>query len=261
MRVSYEPAYFAAIQRVEDRHFWFAARNRAIQAALGRVRPRLPAAPRVLEVGCGTGNTLRALAGAFPDALLIGMDAYAEGLRLAAHRRCAQLVQGLLDVAPFRERFHVVALFDVLEHVEDDEGVLTRLRGLIEPGGWLALTVPAYRRLWSCVDEDSGHFRRYEPKALTQQLNRCGFHVCYQTPFMSLLYPLAILSRKIRGRSPGGHASGAAVLQDELRVRPGINGLLTVLLRQEGRFLSAWRRLPCGTSLIALARPAENACP
>jgi ubiquinone/menaquinone biosynthesis C-methylase UbiE len=58
---SYDPSYFSHLFEVEDHHFWFRARNRVITAAVARVKAHLAPGYRFLEVGCGTGNVLRAL--------------------------------------------------------------------------------------------------------------------------------------------------------------------------------------------------------
>jgi cyclopropane fatty-acyl-phospholipid synthase-like methyltransferase len=63
---SYDPHYFKPLSAIEDRHFWFRARNQVIAGLVGQLTARLPAGYRVLEVGCGTGNVLRALEEACP---------------------------------------------------------------------------------------------------------------------------------------------------------------------------------------------------
>src|SRR5690349_11902313 len=73
---SYDPDLFRTLFTVEDRHFWFRARNRLIRTLTRQVTARLPAGYRVLEVGCGTGNVLRYLEQASPRGTVIGMDLF-----------------------------------------------------------------------------------------------------------------------------------------------------------------------------------------
>ena len=75
---------------------------------------------------------------------------------VSAQQLTSQVVQGDINHPPFRPSFDLIALLDVLEHLEDDTGVLETLRALLKPGGALLLTVPARRSLWSYVDE-AGH--------------------------------------------------------------------------------------------------------
>jgi len=255
---AYNPDHFKAFVDIEDRHFWFRARNRTLSAVIGRLVAANAEGYRVLEVGCGDGNTLRMLEATCAGAALVGMDVYAEGLSYARRRTSARLVQGRTEQPPFNVRFHLVALFDVLEHLDDDRGALARLRDLVEPGGALVVTVPACGRLWSRFDEESLHRRRYEPADLARRLREADFEVEYVTLFMMALYPVARVGRRLgdrirsaRARSAG--TEGSAVM-DEIRIRPGINLLMRAALAPEPRLLG-WRwRLPFGTSVLAVAR-------
>ena len=57
----YDPAFFDTLIGAEDHHFWFRYRNDVIEAVLASLVSQLPDGYRVLEFGCGAGNTLRAL--------------------------------------------------------------------------------------------------------------------------------------------------------------------------------------------------------
>jgi ubiquinone/menaquinone biosynthesis C-methylase UbiE len=58
-RGGYDPSLFEELAQVEDRHFWFRARNRLIFEIAKKLTARLHPGYLVLEVGCGTGNVLR----------------------------------------------------------------------------------------------------------------------------------------------------------------------------------------------------------
>jgi SAM-dependent methyltransferase len=254
----YNPDHFEAFVEIEDRHFWFRARNRTLSAVIGRLVAARARGYRVLEVGCGDGNTLRMLEQTCSGAALVGMDLYAEGLQYARRRTHAPLVRGRMEQPPFAVRFHIVGMFDVLEHLDDDRAALARLRELVEPGGTLVVTVPAHQRLWSRFDEEAHHCRRYEPADLAARLRDAGFEVEYLTLFMMALYPLARIGRKITdlirsARKRRGRTEGSAIA-DEIRVRPGVNGLLTIVLSPEVGLLGKRWHLPFGTSILAVAR-------
>src|SRR6059036_3246571 len=91
---SYDPAWFARLADIEDRHFWFRARNEVIAALARQITRGLEPGYRVLEVGCGTGNVLRFLEKACPQGTVIGMDLFGEGLAFARRRTKCPLVQG-----------------------------------------------------------------------------------------------------------------------------------------------------------------------
>ena len=254
----YNPDYYAPLFAAEDRHFWFRARNIVIKSIVTAETDRLPDGFRVLEVGCGTGYVLRMLHEVSKRGTVVGLDLFGEGLRIARQRSNARVVQGRIEAPPFRKRFDVVGLFDTLEHVDDDRAALRHVRDLVQPGGALLITVPAYQELWSDFDVEAQHCRRYDPAMLAGRLDQAGFRVEYLTPFMATLYPLARAGRLIadkwrRGRQAPNAAPASAVVE-QLKIRPGVNGLLSFVLAQEARVLARRGRLPIGTSLIALAR-------
>ncbi len=251
---NYDPHYFAPLFAIEDRHFWFRARNRVLAALAGQVVQGLPPAYRVLEVGCGTGNVLRVLEQVCPGGTVVGMDLFAEGLAYARRRCSCALVQGDMIRPPFADPFDLVGLFDVLEHISDDRACLRQLHPLVRPGGALLLTVPADPALWSAVDEAAGHFRRYCATELAERLAEAGFRLEYMTPYMAGAFPLVWLKRRLLTRRRAGREIDPAAA--ELTVVPVLNGLLSFLLRLEVPLIARRRRLPVGTSLLAVARRA-----
>lgn len=254
----YDPLFYAPLVEAEDRHFWFRTRNRIIDALTRQVVAGRPPGYRVLEVGCGTGNVLRALVQACPQGQVVGMDFFAEALHWARRRCTCPLVRGALQSPPFRASFELIGMFDVLEHLEDDRQALHSLHNLLNPGGALLLTVPAHLALWSYWDEACRHHRRYAAAELEGKLREAGFQVEYLTQFMTLLYPLMWLSRKlkpaVRRAEVEDEAARRKLAVQEFRINPGINQLLEFMLRPEQRLVADRRKLPIGTSLLALAR-------
>ncbi|MHC4777594.1 MAG: class I SAM-dependent methyltransferase, partial [Planctomycetota bacterium] len=161
---------FPALFETEDRHFWFRARNRVIDALVASTVSRMEPGFLALEVGCGTGNVLRHLEKTCRRGRVVGMDLFAGGLRFARTRTSCPLVTGDMAFPPFRRPFDLVGLFDVLEHLPDDDSALRNIRGLLRDGGRLVVTVPAHQFLWSYVDEFSQHRRRYGPADLKRAL-------------------------------------------------------------------------------------------
>jgi SAM-dependent methyltransferase len=255
---SYDPDYFEPLFEIEDRHFWFRTRNRLIATLLKQKIRALPPGFRVLEVGCGTGSVLQTLERVCPTGSVIGMDLYAEGLRYARRRTSVPLVQGDVRALSFDIPFEVIGMFDVLEHLPDDQHVLRHLRSSLTADGVLLLTVPAHRSLWSYFDEASHHCRRYERDELDETLRSAGYEVEYLTHAMSILFPLIWIGRRLSrlvARARGGRSVSADDLaRRELRLFPGLNSLLTWLLRIEAMAIGRRIRLPIGTSLVAVAR-------
>ena len=79
-------------------------------------------------------------------------------------------------------------LFDVLEHIENDEVFLQDLSIKMNDGGVLLLSVPAFSSLWSSEDDIDGHFRRYTIATLRKVVQKTEFEIEYCSYFYSFLY-------------------------------------------------------------------------
>lgn len=248
---AYDPHYFETLPQVEEGHFWFVARREFVLDALRSAVPDLAERP-LLDVGCGSGGLLKFLEeNGVP--MCGACDAYPEALRIARSRSSAPLF--LVDEGrrpPLGPGQRLVGLFDVLEHLDDDLGTLSWLASVLEPGGFLVLTVPAHPALFDETDVLARHRRRYRRSELASKLRAAGFEIRTLTHFMALLAPAIYAGRRI-GRWVGlGGSSAVARRDSELRIVPGLNGALLALLRLERRL---FRRLPLplGTSLLAIA--------
>ena len=79
-----------------------------------------------------------------------------------------------------------VVMMDVLEHFADDKAFLEGAAGLLKPGGQLAVKVPAGKRLYSDIDEASGHYRRYDRTDLEKLAWNAGLAVTFVKPINRL---------------------------------------------------------------------------
>ena len=110
---------------------------------------RLPEAPRILDVGCGTGEIVRRLASLFPRATIVGVDIIESHLDLA-RSRCAGLAHVTFQTAdafelPFPDAaFDLVVCRHVLQSIPTPERVLAQLVRVLAPGGVLHLIPEDY---------------------------------------------------------------------------------------------------------------------
>jgi SAM-dependent methyltransferase len=250
----YNPAHFEKLFAIEERHFWFRARANVIRALARKSIASLAPGYRVLEVGCGTGNVLRTLREACREGLVVGLDRFAEGLQFARMRNPeTNLVQADAFRFPFSRGFHLIGCFDVLEHISEDRQVLAALFSMLEASGKLLITVPAHMGLWSDFDIWSGHCRRYTVPELKEKLESAGFSVDFISEFMASTLPLIWVARRMRPSGAGDAQSITGRASRELKVIPVVNRLLLAILRFEGRWIGALKRLPAGSSIVALA--------
>ncbi len=81
-----------------------------------------------------------------------------------------------IDAFP-EESLDFVFSLNVLEHIEDDLGTLSRIAARLKPGGRMYLYVPAFDLLYSSMDRKVGHYRRYTKGNLLPRLRQAGFHI------------------------------------------------------------------------------------
>lgn len=229
----------------EREHAWFAHRVKIILKAFAAHVSRTE---DILEVGAGTGHTARALREAGYRSLSIG-EIHKNGLLYAKQYGLENLYQFDLRSPPFREHFDVVALFDVLEHIEEDESAVRSIHNMLRPGGRVILTVPAHRWLWSRIDELSGHHRRYNRKGLVSLFRSAGFEVLESRYIFTALVPGLLMRTFLsRNATPETAESGCGLKVSWLSNR------LLGLAAGAGDFLLYPLRKFVGGSLLAVAR-------
>jgi len=154
--------------------------NTRYRLLLAELPRGLPAAPRILDVGCGPGIFLHRLSIRYPDAVLQGVEYSATAMEAASPAVRPRIVHGdILDVAGELgcEQFDLIVCSEVLEHVPDPMAVLRALANLAAPGAILLLSVPAGMRHWSSQDDAAGHLRRFELAEFRAMLMQAGFEV------------------------------------------------------------------------------------
>lgn len=243
----FEADYFARLAEMEAGNFWFRSRNRLLIWALLRY---FPEAKNFLEIGCGTGFVLSGIRQAFPELVLSGSEIFSEGLNFAAERLPGvELFQMDARRIPFREEFDLIGAFDMLEHVKEDEEVLSQMYRATRKGGGILLTVPHHPFLWSASDDFARHARRYKTRELSDKVKQAGFDVLRITSFVTLLLPLLVLSR-FKQRFDGKEFDPSS----EFNISSLVNTTLEKLLDGERTVIRAGLSLPAGGSLLLVAR-------
>ncbi|HEY9723376.1 MAG TPA: class I SAM-dependent methyltransferase [Oscillatoriaceae cyanobacterium] len=231
---------------IEERSFWFRSRNKLILWAIEKFYPQL--AQHYLEIGCGTGFVLAAIAERFPSLSLMGTEGMLEGLAFAK-KRVPHADFAVLDARtiPHEAAFDLAGAFDVLEHIPEDAEVLAQLYKALRPGGILFLTVPQHPWLWSEADDYARHVRRYTARELRAKASRAGFEELRLTSFVTMLLPLMVLSRW--RQRPGTYNPTA-----EFDLNRTVDRSLERVLDLERWFIRLGVRWPLGGSLLLVAR-------
>ncbi len=248
---------YAKMFAMEDRYWWFRSKRLFLQAAVRTMRDRLPAAPRILDVGCGTGAVMEMLA------LLgevHGVDVEREALAFCAERRLGNLAQATATALPYADgSFDVVVVADMLEHLREDATAVRQCARVLRPGGILLCTVPAHPALFGEHDVALHHYRRYSRRALRQTIEGAGMRVVRISPtYASILLP-ALVARGLRKLMSPRPASSDA--RSDFPPAPGaVNALAVAVHRAEAWWL-ARRNLPCGLSFLAIAEAPGTSLP
>jgi SAM-dependent methyltransferase len=242
----YDSALYALLARAERDYFWFKARRRLIVWALNRYFPH---AQSLLEIGCGAGDVLEAIAVARPQMRVAGSETLVEGLARARQHlgKSVMLLQMDARHLPYVEEFDVIGAFDVIEHIVEDEIVLAEMYQACRHGGGIILTVPQHKWLWSGTDEVAHHVRRYESGELRRKVEAAGFSQISSTSFMTLVLPMLFAAR---------FGKEAQDLGAELTIPRWLNRLLAAIAYLDYTLIRAGFDLPCGGSRLLIARKA-----
>jgi len=234
---------------LEDGHWWFRGRRALASRILSRHLPRSPR-PRILDVGCGTGANLAALA-ARGDAF--GCDLAEVALDFCRRRGIASLARADASGLPFKaSSFDLVTLFDVLYHkdIRSDVAVLEEVRRVLRPGGLCLITDSALPSLGGPHDAAFGARERYTRRVLKARVERAGLRVIWLTYYYLLTLPAVFLVRQSRKRRP---TAMGAPRSDLGPVPAWANALLAGIMNGESVLASRFG-LPLGSSLVCLAR-------
>ncbi len=226
----------------EKDHWWFKARREILDDYLHKLQ--LPQNANILEIGCGTGGNIPILK-KYGNVKAIEMDEFAIGY---AKHTGAEIRQGYLpENFPYDEKFDLICMFDVLEHIEKDEETLKVINNFLKPSGILFITVPAYQWLYGSHDKLLQHKRRYSKSDLVQKLNSHKFKITKISFFNTLLFPLVLVARvlDIIGNSDTSTGYGTP---NKL-----LNSLFYNIFKSEKKPLQ-YINFPFGTSLIVISR-------
>ena len=256
----YDETNFEVLIQMQREHFWYRGRHRLLLNVLKKDILRhcgKTDGMRPIDMGGGCGGWLEYLHthnfGMF-DELALG-DSSMRALSLAeplVGSFATRYRIDLLDLG-WRERWDIVFLLDVLEHIPDHEEVLRQVRRSMRPGGLLFVTTPALKFFWTYNDELAHHQRRYSKQDFRALGKQAHLELLRTEYFMFFLSPALLFSR-ILFRPPA--SATPQQLQNHL-VRTHrtparlINELLTTLFSIEAALVN-FVNFPWGTSILTV---------
>jgi len=168
------------------RHWYYRSKAAALRRAVGRLNPK-----RLLDVGAGSGFFSRHLL-----AETAAHSALCVDIGYPADRDESVTGKPVLyrrDTGP--TDCDLVLMMDVLEHVDDDRGLVRLYADKVPSGAHFLATVPAFQLLWSGHDVFLEHKRRYRLPEIEQTMRDAGLEVVHGAYYFGVVFPLAAIVR------------------------------------------------------------------
>lgn len=235
-------------EHTNPNHFWIRHRNAVIDRHFGSIIRR---SELIGEIGCGNGLILTHIAKTYKKAV-DGLDLNLSALQLCPTIPGTLYVYDILTLNPkMVNKYDLILLIDVLEHIEDEIKFLVAAHEHLKPGGFLILGVPMRQHLFSAYDRAVGHYRRYSTNYLKSVVLASGFQIHRIVQWGHVYIPLLILRKLILQLQP-------AIAQEEIVNKGfGISKFANFCLA----FLKYFDIIPTfnftGTSSLLLAQKCE----
>jgi 2-polyprenyl-3-methyl-5-hydroxy-6-metoxy-1,4-benzoquinol methylase len=217
-------------------HWYYRSKAAALRRAVAGISPR-----RLLDVGAGSGFFSRHLLSETEAQSALCVDiGYARDRdeQVLAKPVLYRRDTGVTDC-------DLVLMMDVLEHVDDDRGLLRHYAAKVPVGAHFLVTVPAFGFLWSGHDVFLEHKRRYTLREIEAAMREAGLEIVRGAYFFGLVFPLAAAVRLA--------ARGEAEPKSSLRKHGALtNSLLSALCAAELPLFPANR--VAGLSAFVLGR-------
>ena len=214
------------VAKYEDNHFWMSSRRYFLRKIFETYSNY---DDFILEIGPGTGYIAKYLIDCGYRNYSIG-DINRRSLDLSNKHNYTHKYQFNLSKSVFIDHFNVVCLFDVLEHIDDNNLVVENIFKMLKNRGRAIITVPAHQWLWSKQDHIAYHRKRYEVKELKELLINNGFDILKANGFFFSLIPFMYL-RKIFNRD--NRIINENDFKERFKTNPLLNIFFKILLSLE----------------------------
>jgi SAM-dependent methyltransferase len=139
---------------------------------LSLIRAQARPGDRIADIGAGIGTFARALAGEGRDVTCVEPDLSQSRVIVDAGLPVVADAAALADAS-----FDFIYSLNVLEHIDDDHAAAATWVRKLKPGGRMLIYVPAFQVLYSSMDRQVGHCRRYRRQSLADVMRHAGLRV------------------------------------------------------------------------------------
>lgn len=205
-----------------ESHWYYQSKKIPLIAFVKKIYSEKRIPLTLIDVGSGSGFFMHELQEAVPEMIskiwLVDIG-YGDEEILAMKNQHIEKVRSLPD----KIENAVIVMMDVLEHLEDDHGMLKAIREKSEGENYFFITVPAFMGLWSGHDVYLGHHRRYTLKTLRHLLDHSSFTTLHSYYFYGFIFPAVWLVRKLKNEN---HELSDS---DMKPASPLVNGILKLI--------------------------------
>lgn len=216
---------------------------------------------KVLEVGCGAGQFIRAVKQHRPDWLCYGCDISATAIAQAQTYNDKVIYEiSAADALPYPEHFFdAIFIYDVLEHARDYEVLLKEIKRVLCPGGFVYCYVPCegdWLSVWHYLDnlkmfsglttKYAGHINRFSRRVWRKIFSDAGLRVAkvrYSEHFFGQILGVAVfytMDKQVK-QNPGQQINNEQFFEKFNKQRGAWLGffkkLVNVLIYFESRLL------------------------
>ncbi len=235
--------------QLEDNSYWFKHRNEIIT----ELAKKFTLKNDFWDIGGGNGCVTQALQKNEYDTILI--EPGQSGVINAKKRNirniiCADL-ESLETGTPFMNN---VGLFDVIEHVENDNDFLKNVYAKTNHEGLIFISVPAYKMLWSNEDVYAGHFRRYTLSSITKLVKETGFDVMYQSYAFTFLFIPVFLFRTLPSKFSKNKKTDPDKVKNQHSNKGSLQYIFRFAMNWELQKIKNGKKIPFGSSCFVVAK-------
>ena len=218
-------------------HWWFQARKKIIQSIIKKkIRKK---SIKILDFGSGSGVNINMLS-TFGQVSIYEPNKSAKSfLREKYKGKKFKIINNFKN-----KKYDLIVLADVLEHIKDDHATVRKLNKILNNKGFILITVPAYKVLFSQKDKILKHFRRYSKNEIQKVFNKFNLiKLTYFNFFLFLPISTIIILMKIFNIN----------FIDKVEKLPVkiINHILYFIFVSESRLINLFN-LPFGLSMLGL---------
>jgi len=171
---------------------------------------------KVLDVGCGSGTFTQRIAKKYPRIQITGADVSEKVIGFAKKEikrkklKNVKFIVSGINKLKVREKFDVIIVSHLIEHLENPSGALKEVKGKLKKGGRLFITTPNYSSLWPLAEKvfdktiakegyslDEQHISRFNTGSIRKIVGKAGFEITNLKTLYIFSLEASVVSKKL----------------------------------------------------------------